>query len=546
MTLTAFSVMPTIACVPSLRRISLAVSALAISICGRPAFAGDTWLTGGTPTAHETSGQSDFMTLFTPDAPWQTAAASVRVLKVTAGTVLNASDNELHQMISDLSRRGIGLAMEALMIPKRGPCGGGVEGYSSPDQVTAAALRIKQFAGVLSYVAMDEPLWFGHRFEGANACRSGIDEVAHQVAENVRNLRNVFPDVKIGDIEPIAATHAPPNWTDEILSFARAYEAATGFPLSFFHADLDWHRNWQPVLSDLALKLREERIRFGVIYDGDPEDATDIAWTQHAEERFEAVEGVTNLRPEDAILQTWMRHPTHMLPETQSGTMTSLVLSYVRRITHLTLQRKGDRLAGRLTDEAGTPIADAPITLSVMELATATHPTMRSISGSVPKNAFAAAVALRINTECDCSGSGYFSVGATHYRDSSGTREMDALNSATGGKPLRVVADQTISMNGRPFPVVPGSDFDFNVSIAASSGMTEGGYLAIVFLDDKLKEVQRFKNALTPSEMPMMKTRTNAIGQFEAQLDSSLVGSTAFTAAFAGDNRIRATVATAH
>jgi hypothetical protein len=57
-------------------------------------------------------------------------------------------------------------------------CGGGVEGYFAPDQTAALAAKLKRAGGTLQYIAMDEPLWFGHYYNEKNACHSSIDKSA--------------------------------------------------------------------------------------------------------------------------------------------------------------------------------------------------------------------------------------------------------------------------------------------------------------------------------------------------------------------------------
>jgi hypothetical protein len=293
--------------------------------------AAEVWLAGVDPTArHElkVEGESDYGDLFQNDAPWPRASVAVRVFKISTRSLLVDSDDSLRRMFANLSRRGMELGLETLMIPQHQACGSNVEGYSAAGAIAAAALRVKRLGGELHYAAMDEPLWYGHRYAGANACRDTIDAVARQLAENVAVLKSVFPKIEIGDIEPFASS-VPPDWGAEILQFAAAYRAATGAPLAFVQLDLHWSDDWRPFLADLVPRLRGAGIRYGLIYNGDPADETDLAWTRHAEERFELVEQNPALKPDDAILQTWMAHPTHMLPETEPGTMTNLVLRYL-------------------------------------------------------------------------------------------------------------------------------------------------------------------------------------------------------------------------
>jgi hypothetical protein len=338
------------------------------SVCmASPVGAVDVWLAGVDPFIRHAlapDSPSDYPDLFYEHAPWPRAAREVAVFKTTTQYLTNAPETELRRMIRDLRRRHIALGFEALMLPQAGKCGSGVEGYSYPGAIAEAAARVKRLGGELQYAAMDDPLWFAHQADGPNTCHSSIEEVARQIAVNVRVLRGIFPAIRIGDIEPVANAGTPPDWIDAILRFAAAYRTATGSPLDFVHADVSWGGGWSEALPMLARRLHADGVRFGIIYNGDPKDDEDIGWTRHAEQRFTQVEGELALEPDSAILQTWMRHPLRMLPETTPGSMTNLVTRYSRTITHITLQRSASHLTGMLTRADGAPVAAARIAVS--------------------------------------------------------------------------------------------------------------------------------------------------------------------------------------
>jgi hypothetical protein len=128
------------------------------------------------------------------------------------------------------------------------------------------------------------------------------------------------------------------------MHWADAYRGAAGVPLAFLQADVQWDGPWRDQLTDLRARLLKQSIKFGIIYNGDVDDQTGLAWTRHTEQRFAEIEAAPALIPDQAVLQTWMAHPTHMLPETQPGTMTWLVNRYVAAETHLAVHRVGERL----------------------------------------------------------------------------------------------------------------------------------------------------------------------------------------------------------
>jgi hypothetical protein len=300
------------------------------------------WLGGVDPIVRasmDPNSTSDFMDLFDPKAQWSKAASRVKVFQtstqffsgVRIGDVeRKAPDQMLTRMFEDLKRRRIALGVEALMLSGDGQCGVGVEGYSAPRQMLAIANRIKMLGGTLSYVAMDGPLMSGHFYSGPRACHSSVEAIAKEAAEKVKQMRTVFPDLKVGDIEPVGVTE-PAGWANSFIEWTQAYKAAVGEPLAFVHCDMQWRGPWQAQLRKLEARLRADGTRVGVIYNGFGADKTDEEWTQHAEDHFNTLERDASLVPDDAIIQTWDRHPVRFLPETQPGTLTYLVGRYGSR-----------------------------------------------------------------------------------------------------------------------------------------------------------------------------------------------------------------------
>jgi hypothetical protein len=293
------------------------------------AFASDVWLSGVDPYVRQTmtSDQSDYMALFTPSAPWKRAATGLVAFKTSTQWIMHASEGDLTAMFVDLHRRGIALAVEALMTPvTTKSCGNNVEGYSAPGYMASMAARIKKLGGGLKYVAMDEPLWYGHHYTGPHSCQSTISDLVESLAVNVKAIRGVFPNVQIGDIEPMPWANSP-NWLDELMTFVSDYHTTTGTPLDFIHADVQWTNNSLSSLQRFTDRVHDAGTKVGFIYNGNATDLTDEGWTMRAEQRFITIEKV--IIPDQAILQTWMRYPSRMLPETQPGTMTYLVDQYL-------------------------------------------------------------------------------------------------------------------------------------------------------------------------------------------------------------------------
>jgi len=315
------------------------LTALGIAMAGtslptRPAVASPTQIWMGGSTAFERDHMfhdrsSDYLDLFDPNAPWQGVAQHVRALRIDSSLLSHTPDGTLRKVFADLKRRNIALAMEAPMLSVRDNCGVDLEGYHVPNFIRDTGARIRNLGGDLRFLAMDSALWFGHHYQGPRACKLTVPELANDVAGKVRELRSIFPQIKIGDIDPVSGPNLPADWTEQIMGWAHAYQAAVGESWSFFIADVQWSAPWRDNMSTIAARLRAEGIQFGVIYDASGQEANAADWARDVEQHYQAVEAGLGLSPDIALFHSWVRWPDRMLPAVQSGTMTNIIDRYV-------------------------------------------------------------------------------------------------------------------------------------------------------------------------------------------------------------------------
>ena len=326
----------------NLRRLLLALTVLATAAASAAAArTRDVWLIGVPPWAranvfHDPT-PSDYLDLFKPDAPWERSAGRLTVFGTTGALLNRESDETLQTVFADLKRRHIALAIEGGMLTGVGPsgqfeCGRGVEGFAAAGTTRRLAQRIKRNGGELAYIAMDEPLWYGHHVTSANACQWSPEYLARQIAGELKGVREIFPNVKVGDVEPIAAPPPQPaDWTDQVIAWSWTWRQVTGEPFAFVRADVVWTGPWRQALPALKRKLHAEHLTYSLIYGGGGQGRaeTDQVWTEEAAQRFHAVEADPQMAPDQAVMQTWVRWPSHMLPETEAGTLTNLLLQYL-------------------------------------------------------------------------------------------------------------------------------------------------------------------------------------------------------------------------
>lgn len=271
----------------------------------------------------------DYPNLFNTqyDSQWSTARSYIQVLKIYPGMLSLSTDAELSALFSYLQSKNIALAIEWGML-SRDPVtyvGYGVEGYAGPTQAASTAARIYNLGGELAYIAMDEPLYYGHYYTGTNSAQADVETLAENVAANIAAFRAYFPRVIVGDIEPVDAM--PEDWYETTAAWLAAYEDAVGEPLGFFHLDILWGAVWQVRTPYIAALLEDESIPMGVIFNAAGGNITDAQWMERAKVNIQRYNGSLCPDPDHVVIQNWMTVPAYILPET-SPTAYSYLVNY--------------------------------------------------------------------------------------------------------------------------------------------------------------------------------------------------------------------------
>lgn len=303
----------------------IALFALLVLVLAGTASAQEVWFSPWAKTA-------DFSKLFAPDAPWGRVASSVALFEIDSSVVLRG--DLLPSVISDLTLRKIPLGVGIAPL-SGGPngCGYHVEGYSARGEPASVAAKLKLAGALPNDFAFDEPLHFGHTYEGrsgSTGCRYSVADVAKDVATKVQEIKKIFPAARFGDVEPYRNDD---GWIGEVGQWIDAFRAATGSDLSFFRLDIAWHMQWKDKIPALVAMLRAKRVPLQVIYNGNDNLRSDDAWVRSAEDNFKAFQAVAH--PSVVVFQYWLQHPSRLLPESDPNTATGLVIRY------LEWQRKG-------------------------------------------------------------------------------------------------------------------------------------------------------------------------------------------------------------
>ena len=295
------------------------------------------WLGALEPQWRQVKGfaPNDWEQLFDKKAPWPIVASHIEAFFVSKRFVRDADEQQLQRVITFLKEQKIKLAMQGTPLVATRECGLGIEGHGPPGDMLEGAERIRSAGGKLDYIAMDEPLYYGSIFKyvdragGRVPCDHTIQELAAQTATKIAEVRNIFPSVIIGDIEPFGVEpRLATVWKRNLAEWPDAYSSATGMPLAFMQADNVWARPaWEPDFMAGVEILRSKNVPLGVIYNASPRDPD---WLGSAATHFRLIENQMRISPALAVFLSWTDAPARMLPETDPDTMTGLVLQYLR------------------------------------------------------------------------------------------------------------------------------------------------------------------------------------------------------------------------
>jgi hypothetical protein len=263
---------------------------------------------------------NDFYNLFTNSysSQWSTARSRVNVFKFYIGTIQGTSDAQLQAMFAYLRSNNIAMGLE--WPPLSDPNVTNLEGFQPAGLATNICARIQRLGGQIDYVGMDEPLYYGHYYAGGP--QYSVHQVARNAAVSLKQIQQTFPNVIIGDIEPIDAMPIA-DWQAATGLWLSSYNTAMGQPLAFFHVDCMWGNVWPTNIPLLFNLLAPWPTKLGVIFNT-LTATSDATWMESAEVHIQSYNDSGIVQPNHILFQNWLTYPTTILPETNASSYTYL------------------------------------------------------------------------------------------------------------------------------------------------------------------------------------------------------------------------------
>lgn len=498
------------------------------------------WLEPRGPDTHPV-GAADWDELFKPSQQWDDVASKIDVFGITAGYVLKATAEELTAAAANLAEHNIAISIALQSIAKSpGEACGNQEGYGAVTDSAGAAAKLHRLGIKVQYIELDEPLWFGHLSPDPLSCKLTLPELAQRVSLNVNEYLRFSPDAVIGDIEPVPTVNMQQNWEEVTQSFYSHLEASIGKPIAFLHTDVAWRNpGWEAALRSVAAFSHSTKRRFGVIYNGDGQDADGVSWVSDATGHYEDFESNNRLIPDEALFETWDPHPTHVLPETAEGTLSHVMRSYLRSRVFVSIRQHVFGIRGTVDTDHGNPLGHVNVILERMGQDRTKDLPVRAVNGYVPDDARSAIIGIRVNTECFCTGLNDLLIGNIIYAENDraektqfnladefkrqkaqpSDRLQSEIETVGNGAAVHMVVkpDQHFGINSSAFAVTPGASFRFQVALGSPSATGMFGSIVIIWLDQSGKGVLRTAVSLAPQDdtSEIARTVTNQDGNFQ-------------------------------
>jgi pyrimidine-specific ribonucleoside hydrolase len=212
---------------------------------------------------------------------------------------------------------------------------------------------------------------------------------------------------------------------------------------------------------------------------------------------------------------------------------------------------------GKLVDESGLPIIDAPIQFELITLEGPGFYSAYSISGIVPTDANFGNLGYRVNVECNCSGPSNFSLNEASYVEgdsfvnlvengdfSGGFESWNAWGSAiartrAGDSPeerhldVEATSEQVGYLNSFDFEVTPGASFTATFEARVSPTSIDSGSFVVIFLNDSAG-ISREYIPLEPASLSLKAEVSDENGSFQVDLPEDLEGQLLLKSTFAG------------
>lgn len=499
-------------------------------------------------------GADDYWELWADDAPWRDAAGHIDAFAMHAWMLrYSATDEDLRRLFDWLAEHDIlfGLEVEPLTWPGPDVCDH-TESFEGPYDLEEAR-RIRALGGRIDFLALDEPYSHAHAYRGPGACNYSVEQVVDETWDFVQKVRGLHPGVVVGSIEPVVSD---PRLTDEDFEiWLDTWAERTGEPFAFLDIDVDWRQeDWPERVLGAEAVADSRGVPFGMLYLGSEFAGENDKWLAQLAEHAVTFEQGHGGTPDLVGFYSWHSQPDRLLPDDDIDAFSGRINQYFAERTafdEAVVTPKA--ISGQLLTAAGEPLDGAVVEVTAVPLDGGRF--RHKLSGTVPRSARQALVAVRANAEGGTPAPVNVRIADVSYRENGKrTNRVPNPRFARGlegwgpygsgdakvvrdgdGRALRVKAQpsQTILVDGEPFKVTPGADFEFAATIEVPGKSLGSGYVSVIFLGDAEVARENLWFVTRPIELPAV--TTDADGRYRISIGKLRSGRYDLTVTHPGD-----------
>lgn len=282
----------------------------------------------------------DAYNLFDSSSQWPIGTSKTNIIHISDLWVFRATVPHRQALVDFANSHSMKIAMHAAGVNARSDCGHGLESNNySPASYTVNLNLIKARGGTVDYIALDEPVTFGHEPWPATVnnligCEFTPVELAGMAAVLLQASQAVFPNIRVISTEAVSSIFNTAEYTQAIQQWIPAFAAAAGQPFAYFVMDINQSNLAPDQIVSIASVVKASGVKLGYFIDGNKVGiTTSAAWIKDAVSFYRYLEGTLLIQPDLVFPASWFQNPdpipVNFLPESSPDTVTNVLMQYI-------------------------------------------------------------------------------------------------------------------------------------------------------------------------------------------------------------------------
>ena len=263
---------------------------------------------------------------------WENSRKKISVYSFYYQVILQSTPENLKRKLTFLRQNGIKIAIEfpGLTWVENG-VGYRIEGFQKEVFSKKIIAKFQSISEKPDYIILDEPFYFGHVKKGSNYPSYDQLTLAEKIKENIDPLYKVFPEIKVGEVEPINKVY---HESSDFSQWPNTFYEVTGKNIAFIHADVTWGKEWRKPLKFLANMADKNKFRYGVIFNSSDAKASEDKWMNSVRDNITTYVNSDIPAAQNIIFQSWNKNPQIIFEDANPNAFSSAILYYSNKMKY--------------------------------------------------------------------------------------------------------------------------------------------------------------------------------------------------------------------